>query len=172
MSSYNRQWVAPFQGMYVGDYGASITLTRVSAVRTGGAKMSVSVETEYTPLIDNEEQVGDVIVTCTVNFLHDDMAKRFVRGLAVAASLPGTIGNAQYSIFLVHPSYDTKQSYWLPQMGVKKNLDMTAAKDQASIIPITFVGTFRSVYKTLELEDTVANCLTAIGVARAPFTYP
>ena len=170
MPLYSETWVAPFEAVYIGDYGSNSVLTRIDAVRTEGARFSQRMETEYTPLIDAEEQVGDVVIECQLSFFENDQIKKLVRGVSIAGSPTAALGTQQYSVFLVHPNYTARQSYWLPQVSTVRDKSTEYTKSGASIIRVTFRGTFRSVYKVLELQESVQNCLTSIG-SRAPFIY-
>lgn len=160
--------VGALQAVYVGDFGLSTVLTKVTALRTAGIKIEELLESEYSALIDGNEQVGDYIVRATVSFYEDDMAVRLARGLSVSASPTATIGTQKYTLLFVHPLSTTKNSYVFWEAYSIPSLSIDYTKNGASIIQVSFEGRNRNSGKQLITKDTASALASALGV-RTPF---
>lgn len=163
--------IAPFEAIYIGNFGSVSVLTRVNALRTKGARLAESLPTEYTPVNDAAETIGNHQVTLTLSFLYDDdLAIRISRGLSITDSTNAVPGSQQYSLLLVHPQYDGKHSFWMPQIRSQQLMALNYDKGSATEMEIQFIAEFRDQTKTLILKDTLTSLLATIG-ARAPFSY-
>jgi hypothetical protein len=162
--------IAPFEAVYIGNYGGIVPLTRLNAMRTEGARIQETLPTEYTSTTDIDEIVGNHAATITLSFLAvDDIIVRLARGLSITASTTANPNMQQYSLFVVHPAYDTKNSYWFPQIRTLKTMELSYTKSNATALQVQFTTEFRDPAKAIIEKNTVAALLTSIGVLRAPF---
>lgn len=162
--------VAPFEGAYIGNYGSLSKMTQIHAIRTEGAKIEEAWPTEYNTATKTAEGVGNHIIKVTLTFLYDDdMATRLSRGLSITASINDHPSNQEYLLFLVHPNYTGKHSYWFPKIRTVQSYEKNYEKGRPTQLAVEFIAEDRDPDVVLHLKDTVAALQAVIGAPRAPF---
>lgn len=64
--------LGPFSAVYVGDYGTSSVLTRITSINTAPIVVSDEIPEQYEPAIDNSIQTGLRKITTDISFYGDD----------------------------------------------------------------------------------------------------
>lgn len=139
--------VFAFAGVYIGDYGVSVPMTSVRALRTRGARISSGYPTTYIPALGKYIRSGNLLTTCTLAFYSDDdTICRVAMGLSVTAPDINTEpGDQQYSLLLVAPDKTQASSWYFPLMQTKRVVELNYEKQNLTVLQITFAVEDREV---------------------------
>lgn len=159
--------VAPFSSCFVGNYGDSAVLTRLTPLRTGGA--TIREELPTSPALRclgyNVVQSDNWSVRVTLNFIKDsdDLITRLTRGLTISADINTAPGTNQYQLLLVGFDPDTKESYYFPRVRTEKVREIGYTKTAASVLQVTFIGEDRDVNNPIMYTNTPAALAIIMG---------
>jgi hypothetical protein len=161
--------IYPFSLVYVGNYGSSDVLTRVTALRTRGASIEESFPTQWLRCLDDAYSYNTIqsdFHTARVTlafYCGDDMTVRLTRGLSISADINDPPGNANYILLLVAPSETDKESYFLPRVRVEKVREVRYSKEEATVIEVTFLATARNPNTSIIYKNTPAALDSTMG---------
>lgn len=156
--------IGPFEAVYIGNAGQSAKLTRIWNLRKNGANIKEGMETEFNPLTLGADQAGNHIYRVTLTFIAgEDMPKRIARGLGIADDINTDVGNQHYSLFLLHPNYDIKESWYFPSIRSEIELNLNAEKTQTTDIPILLTAEHFDKTYDLAYNNTPYALQSAMG---------
>lgn len=163
--------IGPFEALYIGHYAdTGVKLTRLKATRTKGGRVREAMETEYTPLTDDEEQVGNHLSEVILTFLGaDETAIRISKRLPLSSgSMTAAPGTQVYTLFCASGNYTAKSSYYFPRIVPKIDRDANQNKDAATEFEIRFITQNRTASGSLITPGTIAEIQALLG-SRSPF---
>lgn len=159
--------IAPFSSCFVGNYGDSAVLTRITSFRVQGATIREELPTSpaLRCLDYNVVQSDNWTVKVTLTFLkdNDDMVTRLCRGLTISQSINSPPATNQYQLLLLAPDSDVKESYYFPRVRTDKVREIGYSKNNASVLSVTFIAEERNVNNPILYIDTYANLATVMG---------
>lgn len=159
--------IAPFSSCFIGNYGDSAVLTRISSFRTQGATIREEMPTSNALrcLDYNVIQSDNWTIRVTLSFLkdNDDMVVRLCRGLTISQDINSPIATNQYQLLLIAPDETTKDSYYFPRVRTEKVREVSYSKTAPSVIQLTFIGEERNVNNPIVYVNTPAALATVMG---------
>lgn len=159
--------IAPFSSAFVGNYGDSVVMTRLASLRTGGALIREEFPTSpaLRALDYNVVQSGNWTVRITLTFLKDssDLLVRLCRGLTISADLNSPPGTNQYTLLLISPNPDQKDSYFFPRVRTEKVREVNYSKSNATALQITFIAEDRNPNNAIIYANTSAGLVSTMG---------
>ena len=157
-----------FSSVFVGAFGASSVLGRVSNQRTEGAEVSITTPSEYIVGTNSFELSGPTLVNLTLTFYTD---KDIPGLLAKSTILNGTLDsptdtNLKYVLLCINAD-PTKNSYLFTEISVIPSLTPNYSKDRPTTIKVKFqAANIDPDYSLYHIGTPTA--LAAILSARSP----
>lgn len=157
--------IGPMSSLYVGMYGETDILTRVTAVTTGPTTVTESLPETFVPGLQTTIQSGLHEVSFNMTFYGDDeLILRLSRGLDLVS------GNADdppefntYQVLLLHPIEDEPSSFFFPRMRIVHTTALNYDKTRATEIGLQFIWQDRNRYTRIYYQDTYDNLAAIMG---------
>ena len=157
-----------FQGVFIGNAGASAVLTQMAEVRTNGAALTETMPTDYRQVLNNRIQSDNHSFNVVLSFYSDDpLTAKVSRGQSITAPYINTApGNQQYALLLVDP--EGTDSFYFPSLSTIKTRGLNYDKNKPTVTEITFRCENRNPNVTLFYQDTISSLITIMG-SQSPF---
>ena len=158
--------IGPIAAMYVGHYGSSDPLTRVTSVSTAPIVVTETLPEVFLPGLQTTIQNGMHEVRFSTSFYGDDeLLLALSRGLSSFDS--GDIDTASefntYQVLLLHPDEDVNSSWYFPQVRVIHDTTLNYSKTQPTEITLQFTWQDRNRYNPIYYQGTYDYLIDIMG---------
>ena len=129
----------PFSACYIGNFGATAVLTRISSQRTEGSIPEIQTPTEYVVSINEYCQSGNQTISFTLTF-YTDTGLPFLlsRSLSVDGAINDVPDPTRKYVLLLINSDTTKQSYLFNEIGTEISTAPNYNKDSPTKLAVKF----------------------------------
>ena len=161
--------IGPPAAVYIGTYGASAVLTRITDLRTSGTTVTETFPQTFVQSLNSGAgdniQSGNHSIELTLEFYSDSlMTARLTRGLPIdwpyINSPPGV---GQYAVLLVAPDPESISNFYFPLLRSTNVRPLGYKKTAATTTPVTLAVETRNPITTLFYQDTLANLVSVMG---------
>lgn len=152
--------------IYIGDFGVSTVLTRITDLRTSGVRINEDFPTETIPALSYADlQSGLWRIEIVITFLGDgDFPTRLSRGLTISQDVNAGPGTSQYALLIVAPDDTITSSYYFPRVRTIKSRNIPYTKSAPTITEVTFLAEDRNPTVSLMYKNTPTGLASALGV--------
>ena len=161
--------IGPPAAVYMGTYGASAVLTKITDCRTNGTVVTETFPQSFVQSLNSGAgsniQSGNHSLEVTLEFYSDSlMTARLTRGLPIDWPYINTPpGVGQYAVLLVGPDPEGISNFYFPLLRSTNIRALPYKKTVGTTTAVTLNVETRNPITTLFYQDTLANLAVIMG---------